>query len=296
MNTLLTVALTSQILPDLPTLSAKEFRELARLADDADTVLMAAETLGSEVQAAVSARLERLEEFESALEKFGHLGICAVTQEDASYAARWREVLRDRSPILVFCSGSLGILNEASIGIVGSRNVDDVGRTFAEDVAREIAWNGMAVVSGGAKGVDLAAMMAANAEGGHVLGVLADSMTRAIRDPGVADMLESGRLCLCTPYSPDAPFNVGNAMGRNKLIYGHAAATVVVSSDLETGGTWSGAIEALRLGLGSVLVRDGEDVPDGNRALIKKGGVPIQSPSDIWDAMLRPASAQQSLF
>jgi predicted Rossmann fold nucleotide-binding protein DprA/Smf involved in DNA uptake len=35
-------------------------------------------------------------------------------------------------------------------------------------------------------------------------------------------------------------------MGRNKLIYGLADFGVVVSSDYKTGGTWSGAVEALK--------------------------------------------------
>jgi hypothetical protein len=47
---------------------------------------------------------------------------------------------------------------------------------------------------------------------------------------------------------------------------------VVVSSATGSGGTWTGALEAIKGGWVPVLIRDGEDVPDGNRALIQKGG------------------------
>jgi hypothetical protein len=45
-----------------------------------------------------------------------------------------------------------------------------------------------------------------------------------------------------------------------------------VSSAFETGGTWAGAIENLHAGWVPLFVRVGEDVPDGNRELIKRGG------------------------
>ena len=60
-------------------------------------------------------------------------------------------------------------------------------------------------------------------------------------------------------------------MERNKLIYGLAEFAVVVSSDHQTGGTWAGAIEALKAGWGPVLVRDGDSVPRGNKELLKLG-------------------------
>jgi predicted Rossmann fold nucleotide-binding protein DprA/Smf involved in DNA uptake len=87
--------------------------------------------------------------------------------------------------------------------------------------------------------------------------------------------MDSGRAVLASAVSPLAPFNVGNAMARNKLIYGHAIATVVVSSSDGSGGTWAGATEAIKRGYGRVLVRDGDNVPGGNKRLIGLGGVAV---------------------
>ena len=64
-------------------------------------------------------------------------------------------------------------------------------------------------------------------------------------------------------------------MGRNKLIYGLAEFAVVVSSDHQTGGTWAGALEALKANLCPVLVRDGDGVPRGNKELLKLGATAL---------------------
>jgi predicted Rossmann fold nucleotide-binding protein DprA/Smf involved in DNA uptake len=109
--------------------------------------------------------------------------------------------------------------------------------------------------------------------GGVAIGVLADSLESTVRKPDVRQLLLDDRLLLLTPYAPTAGFSVGGAMGRNKLIYGLADFAVVVSSDFQTGGTWAGAVEALKAGWCPVIVREAEGAPKGNRELIKLGGL-----------------------
>ena len=60
-------------------------------------------------------------------------------------------------------------------------------------------------------------------------------------------------------------------MGRNKLIYAFSDVAVVVSSAEGSGGTWTGAIEALKGGWVPVVVRSGPGVPPGNAALLARG-------------------------
>jgi predicted Rossmann fold nucleotide-binding protein DprA/Smf involved in DNA uptake len=80
-----------------------------------------------------------------------------------------------------------------------------------------------------------------------------------------------GQIRLITPYTPGAPFSVGNAMGRNKIIYGLSRCTIVIASDLENGGTWAGATEALKNHYGRVASWTGPGSGPGNRALIERG-------------------------
>ena len=75
-------------------------------------------------------------------------------------------------------------------------------------------------------------------------------------------------------------------MGRNKLIYALADVAVVVSSAEGSGGTWTGAVEALKAGWVPVLVRDDADtaMPAGNAALIGKGGASLRA-EDLREAL-----------
>ena len=59
---------------------------------------------------------------------------------------------------------------------------------------------------------------------------------------------------MVSPYHPTAGFSAGAAMGRNKLVYALSDVAVVVSSGQASGGTWTGASEALKAGWVPVLV------------------------------------------
>ncbi len=74
-------------------------------------------------------------------------------------------------------------------------------------------------------------------------------------------------------------------MGRNKIIYALSDVAVVVSSAAGSGGTWTGAMEAIEGGWVPVLVRDGPDAPEGNRALIAKGGFRLPVEGLAGDAL-----------
>jgi predicted Rossmann fold nucleotide-binding protein DprA/Smf involved in DNA uptake len=137
------------------------------------------------------------------------------------------------------------------------------------------------VISGGARGTDRLAMGAALDAGSVAVGVLADSLERTVRQPDLRQLLLDGQLVLLTPYAPAAGFSVGAAMGRNKLVYGLADFAVVVSCDFQTGGTWAGAVEAIKAGWCPVFARDGANVPKGNRELLKLGAAAL--PEDEWN-------------
>ena len=129
---------------------------------------------------------------------------------------------------------------------------------------------------GGAKGVDTLSMESALEARGSAVGVLADSLTRAVKTH--KESLKSGDLCLVTPYSPNAGFSVGAAMGRNRLIYMLADCAIVVASDAETGGTWAGATETLKNNWVPVFVLEHEQMPEGNKLLLQKGALPFPHP------------------
>jgi len=149
-------------------------------------------------------------------------------------------------------------------------------------VGRLAARAGKTLVSGGAKGIDQAAMRGALEGGGRVCGVLADSLEKTTMNREHRNLLLDGQLVLISPYDPSAGFNVGNAMQRNKLIYALADTSLVVSSDLNKGGTWAGAVEQLdKLKFVPVFIRSTGESSAGLDGLRKKGALPWPNPQDV---------------
>ena len=240
------------------------------------------------------------------LERLETLVIWLITRLDEHYPSRLIERLERTAPLMLYGAGDPQLLNKRGLAVVGSRNIDARGFELTELVGRACADSNLIVYSGGARGVDKTAMGAALAAGGSAAGLLADSLEKAVRGSDVRVAIEESHLVLATPYSPQASFNVGTAMARNKLIYALSDFALVIASDAEKGGTWAGAEEALTSGWVPVFVIDGPDVPEGNRLLIKRGAIPLSdsfnltSSLDDWlESQVQPRSpqvAQGSLF
>ncbi len=128
-------------------------------------------------------------------------------------------------------------------------------------------------------------MSTAFQSGGTVIGVVADSPMHKLKSPDVRRAIYDDRTVICTPYSPEASFSIGNAMGRNKLIYALSELTLVVASEVEQGGTWSGAAEALKGGFGRVAVWRDAGEGSGNKRIEKLGATPIRSIDELEAAL-----------
>ena len=240
------------------------------------------------------------------LEQLDHAGIWTVTPFDDHYPQRLINRLGAKAPALLHGAGELDLLERSGLGVVGSRNVSAEGAQVARDVAAKAVEMGLTLVSGGARGVDQLAMEAAFDAGGEVVGVLAESLMRKLRNPDLRRAIYDERTVICTPFNPKTPFRVWNAMARNKLIYALSELTVVVAAVEGKGGTWSGATEALRGGFGVVRVWRELGEGPGNKMLEQKGALPIRAVEDLESTLdaepeqlqrlLDDTSSQLSLF
>lgn len=214
-----------------------------------------------------------------AVERWRSRAIWIVSRADAQYPQRLKKRLKDGAPPVLYGCGDASILNTGGLAVVGSRHVNETLIAYTEDVGRLTAASCHAVISGGARGIDQAAMGGALAAGGNVVGVMADGLEKAAVRREYREALMGGRLALICPYDPAARFHVGHAMQRNKLIYALADAALVVNSDDRKGGTWAGASEQLtRLNLVPVYVRTRGDVTRGLSELQKLGAKPWPNP------------------
>lgn len=204
------------------------------------------------IQDKIEINTERLKELLSrgvqlsqALSYWHERAIWVVSRADSHYPAFLKNRLKEDAPAILYGCGNIDLLERGGIAIIGSRNIDQEIIKYTEKVAKISALADVMVISGGAKGVDQTAMQTALINNGQVCGVLADSLEKSIMNRDNRNAILDNKLVLISPYDPKLGFNVGNAMQRNKLIYALANISLVVNSDINKGGTWSGAIEQL---------------------------------------------------
>ena len=225
------------------------------------------------------------------LEKWERVGLWVVARSDQGYPERLRTHLKDRRPPVLFGCGNKRLLEKGGIAVVGSRHASQIDLAFAEGLGKKAAGEWRNIVSGGARGVDQAAMFGALQAGGNAIGVPADSLFRAASSSKYRDYLLSESLVLVTPYNPESGFDVGKAMSRNKYIYCLSDAAVVVRSDAGKGGTWQGATECLKAGWVPVWVKKNADAESGNAELEQLGGVWLPDGLDRVSSLLSDSSS-----
>lgn len=206
-----------------------------------------------------------------ALEKWQRAGLWVITRPEVDYPERLKRRLRFDSPPVFFGCGNRALLNRGGVAVVGSRDADEDDLLFSTSLARAAARQGLSVVSGAARGVDESAMLGAFQNEGTAIGVMADSLLRAALSAKYRKHLLSGDLVLISPFNPEAGFNVGNAMARNKHIYCLSDAAVVVNSIPNKGGTWNGAVENLKNEWVPLWVGPKDNSKSGNAALVREG-------------------------
>ncbi len=216
-----------------------------------------------------------------AVEKWMSQGLWILGRSDTQYPKRLKQKLKYSAPSILYGVGNIELLSQGGLAIVGSREIDQEGLDYTQRLVEICAKEQIQVISGGARGVDQASMLGTLEAGGTVIGVLADSLAKSAVSGKYRQSIREGNLTLISPYDPDAGFNTGNAMGRNKYIYGLADYGLVISSTVEKGGTWAGAVETLRKFPDiPVFVRIEGTTPEGNQELLKKGAKPF--PESPW--------------
>ena len=219
----------------------------------------------------IQALLERGATLGLALEKWERAGLWVMTRSDTDYPDRLKRRLRLNSPAVLFGCGNKNLLNKGGVAVIGSRDADEGDLNFTQHIGKETALQGYSIVSGGARGVDQSAMMGALDNEGTAIGVMADSLLKATSSAKYRNKIMSGDLVLISPFNPEASFNVGNAMARNRYIYCLADTAIVISSTADKGGTWTGAIENLKAAWVPLWVKKTETQKSGNPFLVDKG-------------------------
>jgi predicted Rossmann fold nucleotide-binding protein DprA/Smf involved in DNA uptake len=247
--------------------------------------------LGVEVATRLQRLLARDGQLTLELDRLDRFGIWVLTTASPGYPARLHERLGSATPQVLFGLGDRSLLEHDAVAVVGSRDADPQSLEFARDCGRLAASQEWVLVSGAARGVDAEAMRGAFEAGGAVVGVPPDGLERSLKDVSLRSALMAGRAAYVSPYRPDAPFSVGTAMGRNRLIYCLARLAIVANSRTGSGGTWSGAVEALGKRWVPVHVRAATG-NDGNAELVRRGGIPLHAMPNDLEELAGPSPSQ----
>ena len=276
--------LTGQNSPKVPLLTPREYRDVAgwlqSMGAEPSDLLQGESSppAGGSVAPIDPERLKRLLDrgfqLAQAMERWSTRAIWVVGRADPEYPARVKERLKANAPALLFCCGAPETTRSPALAIVGSRNAGEEVLKYTGQAAADAVMDGKVVVSGGARGVDRAAMDGAVDAGGRAVGILAGELERSCMNRAHRNLILEERLLLVSPFDPLARFHVGRAMQRNKLIYAMAEAGLVMETAIDKGGTWAGAVEQLSKYGTPIYVRTAGAPSPGLEALCRKGALP----------------------
>lgn len=273
-------------------LTPKEYKSLALKlrelgSQPADLLSPEGQELASECSTVVDK--ERIRELlgrgfllSQAIEHWRARAIWVISRADSTYPRRLKIRMRVDAPPVLYGCGNISLLETGGLAIVGPRKAGSSLVEYARMVGELAAQAGKLIVSGGARGIDQAAMQGVLQTGGYGCEVLAEDLFKTAIDRSRRDALMSERLVLISPYDPSSGFSAGHAMQRNKLIYAMADAALVVNSDMNAGGTWAGASEQLeKFHYVPVFVRSIGEPSPGLNELRERGALPWPEPQDV---------------
>lgn len=232
------------------------------------------------------------------LESAARLGAAILCHEDDRYPEWLREI--PDPPAVLHVRGAVEHLSRPAVAIVGARMATPYGLEAATHLARDLALAGLAVVSGGARGIDSAAHKGALEAGGVTLAVMGSGLDVPYpeENEGLFDSIAKTGAVVSefafgtAPLPRHFPF-------RNRVIAGLSRGVVVVEGARESGSLITAGLAAD--GGREVFAVPGRitsDLSEGPHRLILDGAKLVRRVEDILEEL--PAEilsgGQPSLF
>ncbi len=215
-------------------------RQLIEAFGDAQSVLAASEpqlrrvhSIGAEVARGI-AGWENAVDLSGELKRIQEYGCEVVTPSDAVYP-RWLREIYD-PPIVLYVRGQLTERDANSVALVGSRMTTHYGTETARKLAYQLALVGVAVVSGGARGIDTAAHQGALSAKGRTIAVLGSGINLVIPPENAVlydRIAESGAVITQFPFNRKADRQTFPI--RNRIVAGMTMGTVVIEAAQRSG-------------------------------------------------------------
>ncbi len=189
--------------------------------------------IGPETAAAI-ADWEKDIDLKGELERIEKFGCHIVIQSDENYPDLLKQIYDP--PIVLYVKGDLTAKDKNAVAVVGSRMTTHYGVETARKLAFQLAYIGVTVVSGGARGIDSAAHQGALHSKGRTIAVLGTGINIVFPAEN-KELFE--RIAAQGAVVTQFPFNrkadKQSFPIRNRLVAGMTLGTVVVEANLTSG-------------------------------------------------------------
>ena len=218
-------------------------------------------------------------------EKLQTKGILFYPEYHSHYPAKLLSI--PARPFGIFVKGKLPDVRQRSLAIVGARDCSEYGQYVARHFAEKMAQNGVAVISGLARGIDGIAQRAAMEAGGESFGVLgcgADICYPKSNEKLYRMCMERGGIL--STYLPGTPPTPNLFPPRNRIISGLSDGILIIEAR-EKSGTIITADLALEQGKDVFVIpgRVTDRLSDGCNSLIRQGASLIQSSEQLLEEL-----------
>jgi DNA processing protein len=244
------------------------------------SALLRVRNIGDETAEAI-ATWEKTIDLAGELKRISDFGCHVLISSDENYPASLREIYDP--PLVLYVKGDLTAKDKNAVAMVGSRSTTHYGIETARKLAYQLAYVGVTVVSGGARGIDTAAHQGAMAAKGRTVAILGTGIN-LIFPPENAELFarvaENGAVLTQFPFNRNGDRQ--SFAIRNRIIAGMTLGTVVVEADLHSGALITSNF-ATEYGRQVFAVPGRIDSPrsKGCHDLIKKGAKLCEGAEDI---------------
>jgi len=274
----------------LPTVGPVRLRKLLEVFHEPQQVLAAkrdqlrkVEGIGKEVVDQIS-NWESIVDLPAELKLVKDFGATVITQDSPSYPKPLREI--HAPPIVLYVWGELEDRDHHAIGIIGARRTTHYGTESAKKLAYQIAYAGLTVISGLARGIDTAAHQGALAAKGRTIAVIGSGLSKLYppENQALADKIRNGNGAIVSEFSMEVEPDLQTFPMRNRIISGWSHGVLVVEAGLNSGALIT-ATQALEQGRSVYAVPGHINAPSamGSNRLIQQGAKLVMSASDILD-------------
>jgi DNA processing protein len=262
-------------------------RSLLEHFGDAPTILSAPRSQLLRVRNIGEDTAEKISNWEKTIDLAGELkriadyGCHVLIQSDEHYPASLREIYDP--PLVLYVKGGLTAKDKNGVAVVGSRMTTHYGIETARKLSYQLAYVGVTIVSGGARGIDTAAHQGALSGKGRTIAVLGTGIN-LVFPPENAELFEriAANGAVMTQFPFNRPADKQSFPIRNRIVAGMTLGTVVVEANL-TSGALITANFATEYGRQIFAVPGRIDSPrsKGCHELIKKGAKLCEGAEDI---------------